>query len=153
MSVLPRLLASDRLVIAGPSAGLTPAEYSRGRRVAMLLGAILLLSAGDLYMTLTHLTQAGMLEANPVARLVMAYNSPMLLGLWKMCSVGLAIAILFWARHRGRTEIATWFCFLVLTWLTCRWIVYSDQIGTLAEIPAAIAGHPSAEWVAMTDDE
>lgn len=153
MSVLPRLHASDRLVTAGRSPGLSPAECSRGRRVSLLLGAILLLSAGDLYMTLTHLTQAGMLEANPIARLVMAYKSPLLLAIWKMCSVGLAVAILFWARHRGRTEIATWFCFLVLTWLTCRWIVYSDQIGTLAEIPTAIAGHHSAEWVAMTGDD
>jgi uncharacterized membrane protein YqjE len=94
-----------------------------------------------------------MLEANPIARLVMAYNSPLLLAMWKMTSVGLAVGILFWARHRGRTEIATWFCFLVLTWLTCRWAVYNDQVGALAEIPSAIGGHANAEWVAMTPDD
>jgi uncharacterized membrane protein YqjE len=153
MSVLPWNLASGSLASARPATPPDPARQSRGRRVSILLAAILVMSIGDLYMTLTHLTTTGMLEANPLARLIMAYNSPMLLAAWKMSSVGLAVGILFWARHRGRTEIATWFCFLVLTWLTCRWTIYNDQISTLAEIPSAYAGRPNAEWVAMTPDE
>lgn len=157
MTVLPGTLASEPAALVGRSAHPSPAalqaRLARGRRVTILLAAILLLSIGDLYMTLTHLTTSGMLEANPIARLIMAYNSPALLAVWKMSSVGLAVAILFWARHRGRTEIATWFCFLVLTWLTCRWVVYNDQISTLAEIPSAVAGRPNTEWVAMTPDD
>ena len=116
----------------------------------MLLVAIGLMSLGDLYMTLTHLTQAGMLEANPLARTIMAYNSPALLSVWKLASVGLAVAILFWARHRGRTEIATWFCFLVLTGLTCRWMVYSDQVSAAAGFGYGIGAHSGSEWIAMT---
>jgi hypothetical protein len=150
MSVISGDLGRRAAVSAQAHLTPTHAERGRGRRVAMLLVAILLMSLGDLYMTLTHLTQAGMLEANPLARSIMAYNSPALLALWKLTSVGLAVAILFWARHRGRTEIATWFCFLVLTWLTCRWMVYSDQISAAAGFSATFGEHTGSEWIAMT---
>jgi hypothetical protein len=158
MSVLPRNPATASLVLGARSGGLgggVPETLrARGRRVLILLVAIVLMSIGDLYMTLTHLTHTGMLEANPIARQIMAYNSPALLSAWKLASVGLAVSILYWVRHRGKTEIATWFCFLVLTWLTCRWFVYNDQVGMFTEFPiAAAAGYPHAEWVAMTPDD
>lgn len=153
MSALPSRPAGT-LTLVARSALRDPRALQRGRtrRVTILLGAILLLSLGDLALTLTHLTQAGMLEANPVARLVMAYNSPALLAAWTMLSVGLAVGILFYARRRALAEAAAWFCFLVLTWLTFRWAMYNQQISDLARYNAAFTSTVGVEWVAMRTD-
>jgi len=121
----------------------------RTARVLGLLACILLLSFGDLYMTLVHLRSIGMAEGNPLARSVIAYNSATALVAWKLCSVGLALAILFYARKRGAAEFAALFCCGVLMWLTVRWAHYNDQVSDLTtELNHAAAAEDPA-WVAI----
>jgi hypothetical protein len=119
----------------------------RAKRVIMLLLAIVLMSLGDLYMTLVHVLGPGLLEGNPLARAVIAHQPPAMLVLFKLGTVALAGYILFHARRSAYGELATWFCFIVLTWLTIRWHVYSDQIHYVA---AYLAAAPEADtmWVA-----
>jgi Na+/proline symporter len=119
--------------------------------VIALLGVIVALSAGDLYMTLVHLTGPGMIEENPLARVVMNYNSPAILGAWKFATVTLGVGILFWARRTRYAEFASLFCCAVLTWLTFRWVSYSEQVATLTRDLPALVSASEHRWVEIDE--
>ncbi|MCC5786677.1 MAG: hypothetical protein JJU33_08255 [Phycisphaerales bacterium] len=106
----------------------SPAELARTRRVAMLVFAIVVLSIADLYFTLTFLLSTGMVEANPVARLVIEQGSPWVLGAWKLAMVLLPAAIFLCFSKRKLSEAAAWVCFIALGALAVQWKVYTDRV-------------------------
>lgn len=124
-------------------------ERRRALRVWMLMLAIVLMSVADLYMTLTHLNSVGMGEANPIARWVIGYGSPWLLGIWKFGCIGLACLIFAIARHRWSGEVACWACFAVLTGLTLHWMAYSAEASALTPQMHLIAAGEASNWVRM----
>lgn len=121
----------------------------RAWRVGALILGIVALSIGDLVMTLTYLTHGGMLEANPIARSVMAFQSPALLAGWKLGSLALAAAIFFTARKTRTGEAGAWFCLCVLGWLTIRWTVYNDHMSQFGWSSIAHLASNEEQWVAM----
>lgn len=121
---------------------------ARPRRVVLLLVAVLLMSLGDLYMTLTYLTNVGMLEGNPIARAVMAMNHPGLLIGWKVISLGLGLGILYWARRSRNGELGAWICFVILSWLTVHWSSYNAEMHELTTA-VAMDGVQDDRWVTM----
>jgi Domain of unknown function (DUF5658) len=125
----------------------------RGTRVLILLIGVVLLSLADLYMTLEHLMNFGLLEGNPVAREIMAHGSPAAVILWKLVTVGFAVGVLFWARRRAAAEAAAVFCCLVLTWLTCRWSAYNDQVSRLTQGLDELGAVDEPRWVTMAPGE
>lgn len=127
-------------------------RFGRPQRVAALLSVIVLLSLGDLYMTLTHLQGIGMLESNPIARAVMSYNAPSVLISWKCATVLLAVLILFFYRRTRQAEIASWICCTVLLLLTFHWIRYNDAITGLDPELARQAASADPRWVALGSD-
>lgn len=138
----------------GPQTTLSPASHiwgSAGRpaRVLALLIAVVLLSLGDLYMTLVHLLNFGMLEGNPLARAIMERGSPTALVAWKLLTVGFAVAVLFAARRRWAAEAGALFCCVVLTWLTFQWAGYSEQISRLTRELNLLAAQDEPRWVSM----
>jgi len=116
-----------------------------------MVGAIALLSAGDLYMTMVHLRGFGMMEMNPIARLVMQYQAPWVLIAWKLGTVGLASLILIACRRRKAAELAALVCCLVLTALTVQWIRYSEQASRNTTLLQTIADGESAAFVRVHD--
>ena len=127
----------------------TPTERRRAIRVWLLVATIVILSMADLYMTLTQLRGAGMGEANPLARLVMSYNSPTLLSVWKCACVFIACVILVAARHRWSGEAASWVCAAVLTALTVHWAMYCAEAATLTNQISTMQADPPPNWVSM----
>lgn len=122
----------------------------RGKRVAILLAAITLLSLGDLYMTLSYATSSGMFEVNPLARFIMSFGSPALVASWKLGSMLLACTIFYWARRSRYTEMSVWGCTLVLSWLTCHWGAYMDQVHEINQDLALVENRVTdATWVSM----
>jgi hypothetical protein len=121
----------------------------RGYRVVAILCAVLLLSLGDLYMTVEHLTSVGMFEQNPVARAVMGAGSTLALTLWKLCTVGLGLAILYRARRTAWGEMGAWVCLLALLWLTVRWALYADAAPGMTPYIHALADSHGAGWVSF----
>jgi Domain of unknown function (DUF5658) len=139
---VPLSLEPLRAVLWGPR--------HRTARLCGLLAGIILLSFGDLYMTLLHLRGIGMAEANPLARSVMAYNSAAGLVAWKFCTVGLAVAILFYARRRRTAEFAAIFCCGVLLWLTFHWSTYNSHVSELTtELNWSASNPQDPAWVAI----
>lgn len=123
---------------------------SRGKRVAILLAAIALLSLGDLYMTLAYATSVGMFESNPLARFVMSFGSPALVATWKLGSLLLACTIFYWARRSRYAEMGVWGCTLLLCWLTCHWGAYVDQIHEIEGDIALVEHHYNdGSWINM----
>lgn len=124
-------------------------EQARSERVIMLLVATLLMSLGDLYMTLTMVTSVGMLEANPISRLVMEQNSPALVIAWRVGTVLFGISILVYFRRLARAELASWVCFFALLALTLYWIQYIDALSILTPGYESLAQGGHAEWILM----
>jgi hypothetical protein len=122
----------------------------RGRRVAILLMAVAVLSVGDLYMTMVHLMTYGMLEGNPIARQIIAHGSPAGLVVWKLVTVGLAVGILYWARRRWTAEVGAVFCCVVMAWLTARWAIYNNDIVQMTREMHMMSPADEPQWVTMT---
>lgn len=119
---------------AGPSAraaslphALLPALRRRPFRVVTLSLAIAVMSAADLYLTLLYLTHTGMSEANPLARLMIAYQSPAVLASWKALTVFLCLGILYLVRDRRSAELGAWTGAAVLAWLMTHWATYIEE--------------------------
>ncbi|MCC6661078.1 MAG: hypothetical protein IT437_09360 [Phycisphaerales bacterium] len=127
-------------------------KFDRAQRVAALLCIVVLLSVTDLYMTLTHLRGIGMLESNPVARLIMRYNSSAVVVSWKCATVLLAVLILFFYRRTRQAEVGAWAAALLLGLLTVHWVRYNDEVAQIDPDDAASAAASDPRWVNITDD-
>lgn len=128
----------------------TRIERRRAIRVWLLVGTVVVLSMADLYMTLAHLRSAGMGEGNPLARVVIDYQSPMLLSLWKVACVALAALILILARFKRSGELACWTCCIVMTALTIQWFRYATEApGLTTQISDAAAMERTGDWVTI----
>lgn len=123
----------------------------RARIVIALLAGVVLMSLGDLYMTLTYATRVGMIEANPVARFIMGYNSPALVIAFKVLTLGLGVGIIYRYRRSNYAFYAACICFGVLCWLTFRWVEYNAYAHELNSYIHILAeNHKEARWVHMT---
>lgn len=104
---------------------------ARAQRVAMLLAATLAMAVGDLYMTLMFVTHGGMLETNPVARMVMALNSTTAVIVWKLATTLLGLGILFHLRRLRLGEMGAWAVFVALSALSMHWLDYSQESASI----------------------
>jgi hypothetical protein len=124
---------------------------TRARRVSILLTATALLCLGDLALTLIFITSVGMLESNPVARAVMAHDSPAAVVIWKLSTMVLGLGILFWARRMSKAEIAAWICFLTMVGLTFHWLGFANAMLLVTDPQyAELAMMDDPRWVSMT---
>jgi len=121
----------------------------RGCRVAVLMAAVAVMSLADLVMTMTYLNHVGMIESNPLARIVMHGGGPGALVAWKLASTALAVGILLRLRRRGVAEVAALLCCAVLVWLMVRWVAYVEAAPALAGALAAMPEHVGEEWVSF----
>jgi hypothetical protein len=128
----------------------TLVQRRRAIRVWLLVATIIVLSVADLYMTLAHLRSAGMGEVNPLARVVISYQSPLILSLWKCACVGLAALILILARFRRSGEVACWTCCCLLTALTIHWFNYATEAASFTrQINEMSSSDRPANWVTI----
>ncbi|QYU67600.1 DUF5658 family protein [Leptolyngbya sp. 15MV] len=125
----------------------------QGRTIRMwaMIVALVAMSVGDLYMTLLHLKSFGMVEANPLARLIMQYQSPALVVLWKAATVALAVFIFWTSRRHRAAEVGAILCCAVLTALTLQWIRYSEQVSTHTPTMHALAALNAPGFVSMAE--
>jgi hypothetical protein len=110
----------------------------------MLLVAVAAMALGDLVMTLIWLNSVGMLEANPIARLVMGLSSPWMIALWRGASLFLGVFILYRLRHRLHAEIGAWICFAAMAALSMHWFAVNHDASrmTAAYADASIMDDP-----------
>ncbi|GEM_PF-4354013 len=118
------------VVAQRPGAWSAGVAWGPGVWMATMLVFIGIVSAADLWLTLTYLTTGGMSEGNPVARWVIGLNSVWLLGLFKVGLVAFTCAVLWNARGRRSAQIAGVVGCLMMAWLCVRWHGYTTVIAT-----------------------
>ena len=101
-------------------------DWSKHRKVVgQSLLIVALLSCVDLIWTLGTGSAGMMREMNPLGKDLIA--SPAALFLFKATATGTAIAILYRLHRRPIAQVASWWCCLLLTLLTARWIVFQSM--------------------------
>jgi len=125
---------------------------SRPSRVVLLGSVIAAMSSIDLYLTLLYLTHSGMPEANPLARAMIAYQSPLVLVLWKTLTVTLCVGILFLIRHKRSAEFGAWAGACVLALLMSHWSRYITELADIKPQMAPIAAQIDDTWVHIRTD-
>ena len=99
-------------------------EQSRAT-ILKSLSLIGLLSVIDLVWTLGASQAGAMREMNPLGRSLI--EDPTLLIVFKASVTGLAISILYWLHRFPVAQRASWWCCLVLTLLTARWLTFQSM--------------------------
>lgn len=119
-------------------------------RMGLLLVAIVLLSLGDLVLTLGHMTTTGMFEANPLASTLATYTGSMLsIANFKGLSVLIGVGLLYRLRRHGSAELAAWLVTAILVALSIQWLLYTSEISAIGPVAMAdLAGH-DATWVVL----
>ena len=121
----------------------------RSFRVIILIALIAAMSMVDLYLTILYITHTGMNEINPIARAMMEYQSPAILGLWKLATVTLGVGILAFIRKKRSAEIGAWIGCLILSLLMSHWVNYINEHSRITESPIAIESMGDPSWVHM----
>jgi hypothetical protein len=123
---------------------------SRARRVAVVLGVVIVLSAVDLVATVHAMHTTGMSEGNPIAAWVArTTGSAAALVLLKLVTVGLGVGVLFGLRARVQAEVASWFVALILVGLTARWVAWHHTMREFATADLRRIRHIDPDWIAF----
>ena len=122
----------------------------RSRRVILLIVGIIVLSLGDLLITLTCLTSTGMIEANPIAEfLIRQTGSIAVLIAYKTLTVAVCAGLLFRLRRHVEGEAAAWCAMLILAMASLHWYQYSREFDGLADIELARQVAPRDAWLIL----
>jgi hypothetical protein len=125
----------------------------RGARVSILLAGVVLLSLGDLILTMWHLQSIGMVEANPVAAMILERaGSVWPLVLYKAATVAVCVGVLFRIRQRFQAEVGAWLCLLVLAVLSVHWHRYSNTIMQPDVLGAIAGGNVDERWITLAEE-
>lgn len=112
-------------------------ERRRAVRVVTLCIAVFLLGLGDLYNTIVHMNNFGMVELNPLARHMVEAKAELPLILFKLGSLGIAIGLFLRVRYHRSAEYGAWVMAAVMVALTWHWHMYNDVMQvTLASMEA-----------------
>ncbi|MFO0830708.1 MAG: DUF5658 family protein [Phycisphaerales bacterium] len=122
----------------------------RGLRVGILLLSTCILGLYDLALTLVFSTSVGMVELNPVARLIMrVYDSPWVLAAWKLLTMGLSAWIIWRVRHRRIGEVAAWIAMAVLVMLCLHWVGFVRDAAEFASEYHTLQSSDEQRYVVM----
>lgn len=123
-------------------------------RFFCILASIVIMSLADLTMTLLHFTGVGMVEENPVARLLMRYGGVCSLCAWKAGTVTIGVFILWKIRNFRAAEVGAWLCFVVLAALCMHWAIYNSQVsGLTTEILSIEKNRANTDWVVLQTNQ
>lgn len=115
--------------------------HTRARRVTLLVIVTAVLGLLDLAFTLTYASSIGMIELNPLARMLIGYGGASELIRFKLFTIALSGGTLYLIRHRKGAELCAWLSLAVLVGLSFHWVRYThvaEAIGPaqLAEVMA-----------------
>src|SRR5690606_29862953 len=100
-----------------------------------------------------YVTEIGLIEDNPMARMVLRAGGPALLIAAKLGSVGFSAGVLCWARRRGIAEGAAVLGAVVMIWVTARWIGYIEASSELTASLEEWEHHSQGAWMTTAEVE
>lgn len=116
------------------------------RRLMLLIFAIMLMSAADLFCTMTYMSSVGMLEVNPIARFMVSVGSAQQLVLFKLFTIALSCGALYLARRNPLSERVAWLCAAGLLALMLHWTAYNSSVSELTNEITTLALHGGHDW-------
>lgn len=138
-----------------PPAAITPdrAVRARSRRCTLLIAAILIMGAADLLLTLTYARTVGMIEMNPLARLMIALGGAQQLVLFKACCTAVCAGVLFLCRRAPEAERACWLSAVGMLALTAHWVNYNASVSSFTNDMAVLAASDGAcdLWISLAN--
>ena len=127
----------------------TRQRRDRSRRVNLLIVGIVLLSLGDLLITITYLQSTGMLEANPIAGyIIRVTGSVSILAAYKALTVGICVGLLYRLRRLVEGEAAAWCAVSILAFMSFQWYHYARQFDT-TDLELARSTVLGDEWLML----
>lgn len=130
-----------------------PSSAARSRRCVLLLTAILIMGAADLALTLTYAGTVGMIEVNPLARVMIALGGTAQLVLFKAFCTALCAGVLYLCRRAPQAERAAWLCAVGMLVLTAHWVNYNASVSRFTNDMAVLAaGDGGCElWISLAN--
>jgi hypothetical protein len=129
LAMLVVVLAFGHLLSNGPKQPVDrqdPQALADAKRTIIYsLLLIGLLSAVDLAWTLLAHQTGSMRELNPLGRGLI--SDPVRLFLFKSTLTAASIGLLYWLHQQPLARLASWWCCLVLTLLTARWLTFQSM--------------------------
>lgn len=123
---------------------------NRARRVIVLLAGVIVLSLGDLVVTLAHLCSIGMIEANPIADFLIRHTqSPISLISFKLLTLGVCVALLYKVRRHVEGECAAWLAVGILTLMSFHWHNYARHLENPELVQLVQEGACSERWLVL----
>lgn len=123
----------------------------RERRVLLLVLAMVLMGFTDLACTLVYMRNVGMVELNPLARLIAAEAGWVGLAAFKVATIALSTTILLALRARRQSECCAWIGVIALLILTAHWVRYNATAPSMTAVFHELAAAAPPEWVRFTD--
>ena len=115
----------------------------------MIVG-IVVLSLGDLLITVTCLTTTGMIEANPVADFIIRQTgSVAVLAAYKALTVAICVGLLFRLGRHVEGEAAAWCAILILAVLSLHWYHYVNEFEGLTDVEFAAGVADGEAWLVL----
>lgn len=130
-----------RLAVAGPQ-GQTP----HARRLMLVLLAIALMSLADLVCTLIYMSSVGLLELNPLARLMVSIGDAQQLVIFKLFTMTLSCGALYFARRHPISERVAWICAAGLFALMLHWTSFNSSVSGLTNEITILALQGGHDW-------
>lgn len=122
----------------------------RSRRVILLIVGIIVLSLGDLLITVTCLTSTGMIEANPIAEFLIRHTgSVAVLVAYKTLTVAVCTGVLFRLRRHAEGEAAAWCAVLILALTSLQWYHYAREMDGSIAFELAREAVPGDAWLVL----
>ena len=119
---------------------------TRVRRVGLLLAGVVVISAADLLQALAHLRGLGLMEANPVAALVIrSTGSALALSAYKALTVGICVGLLYRLRKKASAELGAWCAMVILAVMSWHWYHYNQEVRDLPRSTVALG----QSWVSF----
>ncbi len=114
----------------------------------MIVG-IVLLSLGDLLITITYLQSTGMLEANPIAGYIIRLTgSVSVLTAYKALTVAICVGLLYRLRRMVEGEVAAWCAVSILAFMSLQWYHYARQFDN-SDLKLAHSAVWGEEWLVL----
>ena len=109
---------------------------------------VILLSIGDLLITVTYLRSTGMMEANPIAEtIIRVTGSVAALAAYKALTVGICVSLLYRLRRLVEGEVAAWCAVAILALLAIQWHNYARAGAAFADVELARTWAPGDGWL------
>ena len=130
MNLSPSAISVRWRDLMGEGGGLVSTDRyrARSRRLGLLMVALVLMGVADLLCTLTYMRMSGMLEANPIARLMIDIGGERQLVLFKLFTMALCCGALYLARRHAVAERCAWFCAAIMLALTFHWVTFNRSV-------------------------